>query len=176
MLSCGAYQASADAEYATARYCLLLLPHMRGDRQAFAGLRETCHRWGIPAWRNAMTSGKALRPVLPASPVFLPLGALPFPPTQCLSRLAPCPSRKPSISPAWHPALPANPVFVPLGGLFFPQAQCLSRLAACSPANPVFVPLGGLFSRQPSVYPAWRLVLVFLLLARLFNSDQRRVK
>jgi len=88
MLSLGVYQATADAGYATARYCLLLLPHMRGDRQAFAGLRETCHRWGISAWRNAMASGKALRPVLPASPVFTPLGALPFPQALYFSRLA----------------------------------------------------------------------------------------
>ena len=76
---------------------------------------KTCHRWGISAWRDAMASGKALRPVLPASPVFVPLGALPFPQAQCLSRLAPCP--------------PANPVFIPLGALPFPQAQYLSRLA-----------------------------------------------
>ena len=103
---------------------------------------KTCHRWGISAWRNAMTSGKALRPVLPASPVFVPLGALPFPQAQCLSRLASCPSRKPSVCPAWRPALPASPVFVPLGALPFPQIQYLSRLAPCPPANPVFVPLG----------------------------------
>ena len=93
--------------------------------------------------------------------------------TQYLSRLAPYPSHKPSIYPAWRP--PANPGFIPLGAC--PQTQRLSRLApACKPsiypawrlpANPVFIPLGACLQAQylsrlapackPSIYPAWRL-------------------
>ncbi len=40
----------------------------------------------------------------------IPLGGRPQ--TPCLSHLAPCPSYKPSVYPAWWP--PANPVFNPL--------------------------------------------------------------
>ena len=56
-------------------------------------------------------------------------------PTQCLSRLAPYPSHKPSVYPAWR--LPTNPVFIPLGA--YPRTQVLSRSAA---------------AHKPSVYPA----------------------
>ena len=109
--------------------------------------------------------------------------------TQYLSRLAPYPSHKPSIYPAWRP--PANPGFIPLGAC--PQTQRLSRLApACKPsiypawrlpANPVFIPLGACpqtphlsrLAPRPShksrFYPAWRLFMKKPCIAGRLSSD-----
>ena len=75
------------------------------------GIRETSRNPSVyPAWRLA------------ADPVFVPLGALPFPQTQHLSRLAAC--RRPSFCPAWRPALSEKPGSIPLGGWF--AVRCLA--------------------------------------------------
>ena len=91
----------------------------------------------------------AWHPTLPTNPGFAPLGALPFPQTQHLSRLAA--AYEPSVYPAWQ--LPTSPVFIPLDDkpciyLACRQVQRLSRLTT----NPAFTSLAG----KSSVCPAWR--------------------